>query len=287
MIRNTTTGRPAVFARFRRRLRPTIFGAILCCLTALNAAADTLGPVEKQTLLGEGEDFFRQGNELLAKDPVAAKAAYAKAALRWERLIREGRTHNGGLYYNLGNAYFRVNDLGRAILAYRRAERYLPLDVNLRQNLEYARAKRLDRVDERPQDQAWRTIFFWHYDLAAVTRATIFMAGWLLFWGLAGWRRLGGQPPRWLLGLIGGLTLLFLGSVLLTWQDERRHPDGVVLSVEITARKGDGEGYDPSFKEPLHAGTEFRLIEQRSDWRQVELRDGRRCWLPNQAGELL
>ena len=45
-------------------------------------------------------------------------------------------------------------------------------------------------------------------------------------------------------------------------------------------RKGDGEGFAKSFVEPLHAGTEFELVEQRGRWYHVELADGRRCWVP-------
>ena len=55
----------------------------------------------------------------------------------------------------------------------------------------------------------------------------------------------------------------------------------------VVARKGDGEGYQPSFTGPLHAGTEFALIEERGEWRHVELHDGRRCWLPEKSSELV
>ena len=49
----------------------------------------------------------------------------------------------------------------------------------------------------------------------------------------------------------------------------------------MIARKGDGDTYEPSFKEPLHAGAEFKLMENRGEWYQVELADGQRCWIPS------
>jgi len=61
--------------------------------------------------------------------------------------------------------------------------------------------------------------------------------------------------------------------------------DGVVVATEVIARKGDSETYEPSFKEPLHAGTEFRVREERAGWLQGELGDGRTCWLPEKAVE--
>ena len=50
-----------------------------------------------------------------------------------------------------------------------------------------------------------------------------------------------------------------------------------------SARKGDADTYEAAFTEPLHAGTEFVLVEDRGDWVQAELSDGRRCWLPARA----
>jgi len=62
---------------------------------------------------------------------------------------------------------------------------------------------------------------------------------------------------------------------------------GVVLADEAIARKGDAETFQASFKEPLHAGTEFDVVEDRGDWLHVELADGRRCWLPRTSLELV
>jgi uncharacterized protein YgiM (DUF1202 family) len=47
----------------------------------------------------------------------------------------------------------------------------------------------------------------------------------------------------------------------------------------VVARKGNSETYEPSFKDPLHSGTEFTLIEDRGDWYQIELADARTCWV--------
>ena len=53
-------------------------------------------------------------------DPEQAKALYLKAALRFERIAQEGNIQNGKLYYNMGNTYFRMGDIGRAIRDMRR-----------------------------------------------------------------------------------------------------------------------------------------------------------------------
>jgi hypothetical protein len=67
---------------------------------------------------------------------------------------------------------------------------------------------------------------------------------------------------------------------------KNRRP-GVIVAEEVVARKGDSETYEPSFQEPLHAGTEWTLVERRGDWFHVELPDSRRCWLPADSVELV
>ena len=61
----------------------------------------------------------------------------------------------------------------------------------------------------------------------------------------------------------------------------------MILAEQVVGRKGDGDTYEPSFKEPLHAGTEFAVVENRGEWYQVELADGQRCWIPATAAGLI
>ena len=59
------------------------------------------------------------------------------------------------------------------------------------------------------------------------------------------------------------------------------------IDPEVIARQGDAESYQPSFEAPLHAGTEFKLREERGAWWQIGLSDGRNAWIPAKSGELL
>jgi len=247
-----------------------------------------LGEAEIHDLFSQGKALFREANACAASDPDAARELYRKAALRFERLVREGGIQNGKLEYDIGNAYFRMGDLGRAILHYRRAERTIPNDANLLQNLAYARSRRLDRIEEEERTRVLKTLLFWHYDLAPRTRALVFAAAFALFWVGAGVRLvLRRQPPRWCLGLLAALALLVLGSLLADAYREATVREGVLLAPEVVARKGDGETFQPSFQEPLHAGTEFRLLDTRGDWLQIRLPSGQTCWVPGGTAELV
>jgi hypothetical protein len=133
-----------------------------------------------------------------------------------------------------------------------------------------------------------KTLLFWHYDLSSWIRSLIFVVCFVALWGCASLRLFSRNAvPRWVLGCLGTIALLFLGSLVYESTIEVRQRAGVIVVEQAVARKGDGENYEPVFKEPLHTGTEFVLIEDRGDWHQVELSDGARCWLPEKAMELV
>ena len=243
---------------------------------------------ELRTVFSEANGLFREANEVAAQNPIAAEDLYRRAALRFERLVDDGEVRNGKLYYNLGNAYFRANDIGRALLNYRRAELGVPHDLNLQQNLSAARANRLDTFEPTEQARVLRTLLFWHYDFSTRVRTAIFALAALIFWLLAGWGLF--RPEAGLrAALIGSAVVgvLFLGSLFFDAYRQSEESPGVILAHEVVARKGDGDSYEPSFREPLHAGTEFLVMEERGGWRHIELPDSRRCWIPVGAGELV
>ena len=235
----------------------------------------------REELLAQGASFFRQANE--SDDPEEAHQLYSKALLRYEKLGRD--FENGKLYYNIGNVYFRLDDLGRAIVNYRRAEQMIPNDPNLRQNLDYALSKRQDRIEPKQEEELLRTLFFWHYDLPFSVRTRIFAGFYILFWLLAGLTY--ATPlsiPKWPLILSLLLTVSLGGSLLLDRSD-RALPRGVLVAPEVIARKGDSTSYHPSFQAPLHPGTEFTILEDRNTWLHIELADGRQCWVVADSAE--
>ena len=63
---------------------------------------------------------------------------FAEAAAAYESLV-QSRQVSAALYFNLGNAWFKSGQIGRAIAAYRQAEQMTPRDPDLRANLQFAR----------------------------------------------------------------------------------------------------------------------------------------------------
>ncbi len=243
---------------------------------------------ELQRHLESAERAFRRGVELEETDPSAAEEQYERALLHYERLVRDDGVRNGRLYYNIGNAYFRLGDIGRAILNYERASLYMPGDENVKANLEYARSRRIDRVEIEESERIFKTLFFLHYDVPLRIKLVIFTVVFALLWVFAALRLFLRAPAlRTLIVVSAVLSGIFLASIVVESVHAWRNPEGVVTAREVIARKGDADTYQPSFTEPLHSGTEFVLIEERSEWLHIELEDGSRCWIPARAGELV
>ncbi|NLD37342.1 MAG: tetratricopeptide repeat protein [Desulfatiglans sp.] len=250
--------------------------------------ADALDRAAISELYNEARDLFRQADTAAGTSYDHAMTLYKKAAMRYERIIKEGGIENGKIYYNLGNIYFRMNDIGRAILNYRKAEQYMPDDNNLKQNLTYARAKRIDRIEEKQETKVMKTLFFWHYDLSVKSRLMLFTLFFAIFWVSACVRIFFKKPFLfWLITSSALVSILFCGSLAADEYLLKKQRPGVILTTETTARKGNSETYEPSFMEPLHAGTEFTLIEARGEWFQIELADSRTCWVQAKDVELV
>lgn len=253
-----------------------------------NAYASALNREQVSGLYTQAVSMFRQANELALTSPERAKALYQKSAMRFERIVNDGGIENGKLYYNIGNAYFRMNDLGMAILNYRRAEMFTPGDANLQHNLQYARSRRLDRIEEEQKTQVLKTLFFWHYDLSPKTRFTLLSIVSALFWATA-FARLFYKRPMLLKTLVFSaiLAILVAGSLAVEHMSIGNTEPGVIIAPAVTARKGNSDTYEPAFKEPLHAGTEFSLVGESGNWFHIKLMDSRKCWVPKTSALLV
>ncbi|MDD4858579.1 MAG: tetratricopeptide repeat protein, partial [Candidatus Krumholzibacteria bacterium] len=231
--------------------------AAIACLMLLHPAEASarLGSAEIATHLSQAEQLFRRAMELDRSDPEAAKAYYQEAILHYEAIVKDGHVRNGKLYYDIGNAYFRLGDVGRAILNYKRSGLFMRNDQNLRQNLDYARNRRADRIEPRQKEKVLKTLFFLHYDVPSRLKLIVFAISFGMLWISAAVRLFG--KMGWLRIVIAAAAVasgVFLASLIVDSVGLARSPEGVVTAQETVGRMGDADTYQPSFKEPLHAG---------------------------------
>ena len=224
---------------------------------------------------------------LTSPTPQAAQGYYQQAIAGYEQLIAAG-IHNARLYYNLGNAYFRLNDLGHSILYYRRSLRLEPGNRQIQANLSYARSRRLDQIDVGSQRSLLHQLIFWQNEFSIQTQWMLALTGYCLVWSGAFahlfWRR-----PSLLWGMAGAafFCLVFAGSTLLTHYQNTTSRAGVIVAEEVVVRKGNGESYTPQLPQPLHAGTEFVVLEARGSWLAIQLDNGTSGWIRRDSAALL
>ena len=92
--------------------------------------------MDYQKLFNKANDFFIEEN-------------YEKSIELYELIIESGQ-ENSVVFYNLGNSYYRLEEIGQAIWAYRNANKLNPRDKDIVHNLKIAEANKIDRINSPP-----------------------------------------------------------------------------------------------------------------------------------------
>lgn len=82
-------------------------------------------------------------------DSAYIKEDYTAAIQVYEMLLKDGEAAD--VYYNLGNSYYKIGEIAKAVLNYERALLLQPGNNDIRANLEVARAKTIDKVEPIPE----------------------------------------------------------------------------------------------------------------------------------------
>jgi tetratricopeptide (TPR) repeat protein len=227
----------------------------------------------------QGVAIFQQAQETF--DRASSPEDFLKAAAMYQELLDRGVV-SAGVLYNQGNALMRAGQRGRAIAAYRQAQRYRPRDQNLEANLRTAATPSGDVAAARRPLLEY--LLFWQNWLGYGEKFTLAGAAACVTFGLglavtvARRRRL---AQLGLAALAVTLVLLFsAGYDCYRWQ---YLVHGVTTDRQTVARKGYGDSYEPALTEPLTEGTEFLVLQQRSGWLLVRLSGGQEGWLPEKA----
>jgi hypothetical protein len=197
-------------------------------------------------------------------DAAKTPEQYRESAVLLESLLVDGY-RNGAVYYNLGNAYSRSKEYGRAIAAYRKAKTYRPRDPYLEANLRQALAVAPGRLTEPPRPW-WTHVLFWSNWLSFPEKAYGAFAAFLSA-ALAAAAALLLRRPRayWIsAGLLVVAAVLSLDAAL-AYADVAWSRHGVV-TAETIVRKGIGTDYEPAFDQPLKDGAEFTILSENGDW---------------------
>ncbi len=209
-------------------------------------------------------------------------ADFADAAKMYEEVLASGQ-ESAALYYNLGNTYFKLQNMPAALLNYERALRLVPGDDDIRYNLRLANLRVIDKIEPVPE------LFFMEWWDALLS--TFSAEGWGILAIIAMWTAAAAAAlmlaTRSFLVQRSMLVLLFLalgaGALGLTSAFQRRHLEDVAHSAIVFAASVPVKSA-PDVKSTdlfvLHEGVKVDLLDEVGIWRKIRLADGKIGWLP-------
>jgi tetratricopeptide (TPR) repeat protein len=208
---------------------------------------------------------------------------FQEAIRGYESLIRSG-LESGHLYYNLGNAYLRAEQLGEAIVNYERAHLFMPRDADLNFNLSYARDQMQDAIPQSPG--FLRTAFFWLDSLSMAELFKGFALINILFWGILFLRLFHRKEWTYYFFLIFLIFWLIGGvSFGLKWYQRGTDDRAVIIQEEVNILAGPDVKDTVLFK--LHEGSILHYERSEDGWSLVHLPDGKRGWLKSKDIQLI
>ena len=215
------------------------------------------------------------------------KGNYQQAIRDYEEILKNGESAE--IYFNLGNAYYRTDNITKAVLNYERAHLLSPGDDDINFNLQFARSKTIDKIT--PESE----MFFvtWYKSLVNFTSVdnwaktgilcivmTLLLVLLYLF---------GPQLMLRKIGFFGGLAffVIFLLSNLFAFQQKQaldNRTGAIIISPSVNIKKTPAKNSADQFV--LHEGTRVDIIDKgMTDWRCIRVGDGREGWIETKAIE--
>ena len=222
-------------------------------------------------------------------DSAYTSGHYQEAIKDYQSLLKKGVSAD--LYYNLGNAYYRSEEITRAVIAYERALQLAPGDKDIRFNLQMARSKTIDKII--PESE----MFFVTWYHAAVNLT-----------GVDGWAQVAlvslviaiilalvylFSDRIWLrkVGFFGAASLLvlFLLSNLFAWQQMQEFADSrsaVIIAPAVTIKSTPAKNGTDLFI--LHEGTKVTVTDaSMKGWKEIRIADGKEGWVETSKLEVI
>jgi tetratricopeptide (TPR) repeat protein len=245
--------------------------------TVLVLLAACMVQVVKADPQHEADSLIASGNRLYMD------RQYDKAIDCYKQVISMGYEASS-LYYNLGNAYYKQNDLPKAILYYEKARLLAPWDEDILQNLAIANTRIVDKIESIPEFflRRWLNSLSGsltpdHWALAALILFALSLASLYLY--LAG-HRYGIRK----LGFTSAIVLFALSMACLMFMRSRKqavkYSQGAVVMVPVVSVKSSPDEQGTNVFS-LHEGTRVVMVDSVQQWKEVKIPDGNRGWVPD------
>jgi tetratricopeptide (TPR) repeat protein len=223
----------------------------------------------------EVANLFKKGNDAYAK------ADYKESITFYTKVINEG-FESADLYYNLGNAYYKTEEIPSAILYYEKALKLNPADEDITVNLRFANLKTSDKIPEKPSfflEDWWKSILF----LFSLQTFTILSVVFIILSAVSLILFLYNRQVVLRKSFFYiALSLFFLGliSVYLSVKQYNyfnSNEQAILFDQVITAKSEPKDQSKDLFV--IHAGTKVIIKEKHENWIKITLTNGTEGWI--------
>lgn len=224
---------------------------------------------------------FPQMNEVKQANDLYAKGDYSNAAKQYEKILSNNAVAPE-LYYNLGNAYYKSNEIGRSILNYERALRLSPSFDDARFNLELAQLKVVDNIVPSANFFIGR----WIQNLIKLLTSNqwiIISFGGFIFCLISAFLFIFG-PTRVTrkISFYFAVILLAVSFFTLVFSGVRKvqmynHQEAIVMSGVISVKSSPDKSGTDLFQ--LHEGAKVSIKSTLGSWTEIKLANGGIGWV--------
>ena len=208
--------------------------------------------------------------------------SYKEALQIWTDIYNTGY-RSANLDYNIGNAYYKLNNIPLAILFYERAYLLKPADENINYNLQIARTLIVDRFQEIPELFFIKWYNFVSLFLSTNSWAKISITSFILFLLLLSLYIYSSRYRHKVIGFWLGVffIVLSLTSLAFTIRNKSLVYDSrkaIISSPVVSGKSSPDKSGNDIFV--LHEGTKVTVEDEVGEWSEIRLSDGNKGWVP-------
>jgi len=210
---------------------------------------------------------------------------YDSALNTYDQVIKEG-VESGELYYNIGNAYYKNNDVASAILYYEKARKLLPNDEDISYNLSIANSMIVDKIEKVPElfYYRWWNFFYNALDADAWTIFALISFSFLIV--TIGLFIISKKRQYRKLSFYIGILFLLITIATFSLASQKyyyniEHKEAIVFISSITVKSSPTQNAVDLFV--IHDGTKVRIIDRIDNWVEIKIQNGSVGWLPEES----
>ncbi len=227
---------------------------------------------ENEEHFNKGVDLYNNGN-------------YNEAIIEFKEIIKNGE-HSENLYFNLGNAYYKLNDIANSIYYFEKALKLNLKNKDVLNNLAFSQNMLIDKIEKLPTNQVSEflnsiseTLNVNQWLALGITLLYLFLITFMLYFFNSKSVSKKNYFTAFSILFLFSLISIFVG--FNKFEKQKFYFEAIIFENKIDFRT------EPNYRSEilfnLHEGTKVVIKEELNDWALVEIADGNKGWIELQS----